>query len=121
MIPPAQYGAISTAKVSAAGDISVLRYLLENNLIKKALGKELDIKPLKWAIGAAAGGTIGTLGTGDRMIVYTNDRDRVRFPMTTMAQTPVQYDGLYQKKTYYMRLGVVEVVYAVTIGYFDGI
>jgi len=120
LIPPNQYGYISTQKVSQAGNVSILRYLLENNLIMKSEGKTLDIKPVKWAIGAGVGGTIGAVGN-DRMVVYTNERDRVRFPMTTMASTPIQYDGLYHKRTYYMRIGRVELVYPQTVGYFDQI
>lgn len=120
LIPPAQYGQLCTQKVSLAGNVSVLKYILENNLLAQTQGK-LDIKPIKWAIGAAVGGTIGTLGTGDRMIVYTKEKDRVRFPMTLLARTPVQYEGLYHKSTYYCRLGAVEIVYPQTVGYFDGV
>lgn len=118
-IPPAQYGQICTQKVSLAGNISVLKYLMENNLIATSRGK-LDIVPMKWTIGAGVGGNIGVVGV-DRMVVYHQDKDRVRFPMTLLARTPVQYDGLYHKTTYYCRLGAVELVYPQTIGYFDGI
>jgi hypothetical protein len=33
--------------------------------------------------------------------------------------TPIQYDSIYHKRTYFCRLGVVEVVYPETLGYFD--
>lgn len=122
LIPPAQYGYISTQLVSTAGSQSILKYLRENNLIAQSVGPNaLEIYPVKWAIGSGAGGTIGTLGTVDRMTVYTRDIDRVRFPMTMLQRTPVQYDGLYHKCTYFGRLGVVEVVYPETVGYFDGL
>lgn len=120
-IPPAQYGQICTQKVSLAGNMSVLKYILENNVTTKGNGSQLSVEPVKWLIGAGAGGTIGTTGTVDRMLVYTKDRDRVRFPMTALSRTPLQYDSLWQKCTYYGRLGVVEVVYPDTLGYFDGI
>jgi hypothetical protein len=55
------------------------------------------------------------------MIVYTKERQYVRYPMTLLQRTPVQYDGLYHKTTYYCRLGVVETVYPQTVGYFDGL
>jgi len=45
----------------------------------------------------------------------------VRFPMTMLARTPIQYESIYHKTTYYCRLGVVENPYPQTIGYFDGI
>lgn len=120
LIPPAQFGLLSTQKVSQAGNISTLKYIQENNVLTASGQGKLDIYPLKWCIGAGAGGTLGTVGV-DRMVIYTKDQDRVRFPMTMLQRTPVQYDGLYHKTTYFCRLGQVEVVYAVTIGYFDGI
>jgi hypothetical protein len=119
LIPPGQFGLLSTQKVSQAGNISTLKYIKENNVLTASGQGQLDIFPLKWCIGAAVGGTIGTLGTGDRMVIYTKDQDRVRYPMTLMQRTPVQYDSIYHKTTYFCRLGVVEVVYAQTIGYFD--
>jgi len=121
LIPPAQYGYISTQKVSQAGNMSILKYILENNLLATAgAGQRLEILPLKWCIGSGVGGTVGTVGN-DRMVVYTKDKDRVRFPMTLLQRTPVQFDSIYHKTTYFGRLGVVEVVYPETVGYFDGL
>lgn len=119
LIPPAQFGQISTQKVSLAGNCSVLKYILDNNITTTKGGGQLEIEPLKWSIGAAAGGTIGTVDGHDRMVVYTRDKERVRFPMTEMGRTPLQYDSIWQKTTYYQKLGVVEVVYPDTMGYFD--
>ena len=119
-IPPAQFGYISTQKVSNAGNISILKYLLENNILKASGQGELEIVPMKWLVGAGAGGTLGTLGTVDRMICYTQSHEYVRFPMTPLQRTPVQYQSLYHLTTYYCRLGVVEVVYPETIAYRDG-
>jgi hypothetical protein len=121
LIPPAQFGLLSTQKVSQAGNVSTLKYIQENNVLTASGQGKLDIFPLKWCIGSAVGGTTGTIGTGDRMVIYTKDQDRVRYPMTMLQRTPVQYDSLYHKTTYFCRLGQVEFVYAVTIGYFDGI
>lgn len=121
LIPPTQYGQIATQKVSLAGNQSVLGYILENNVATKSGAGKLKIEPVKWAIGAGAGGTIGTAGTVDRMTVYTKDLNRVRFPMTSLARTPLQYSSIWMMTTYYGRLGVVEVVYPSTLGYFDGL
>ena len=120
LIPPAQFGYLATAKVSQAGNVSVLSYVLENNITKQNGGK-LSIRPLKWLIGRGAGGTPGQLGTVDRMIVYTNDPIRVRYPMTALQRTPLEYRSLFQSTTYFCRLGVVEVVYPETISYWDGL
>lgn len=120
-IPPAQYGYISTAKVSTAGNVSIKRYVEENNLLVAAGAARLTIVPMKWCLGAGAGGTIGVSGTTDRMIVYTKDKNRVRYPMTMLQRTPVQYESIFHKTTYFCRLGCVEVVYPETMGYFDGL
>ena len=122
LLPPTTYGMIATRKVSTAGNVSILSYVLENNLLAKTGQKRLEIYPVKWCIGAGIGGTIGTTALGtDAMIVYTKDPDRVRFPMTSLSRTPVQFDGIYQKSVYFGRLGVVEVVYPETIGVYSGI
>jgi hypothetical protein len=121
LIPPAQFGALSTAKVSNAGNIAVLKYIEENNVVAASGKGKLDIQPCKWNIGAGVGGTIGTSNGKDRMLIYTQDKDMVRFPMTLLQRTPVQYESIYHKTTYFCKLGVVEVVYPETIGYFDGL
>lgn len=120
LIPPTQYGYIATAKISLAGNVSILKYVQENNLVSSA-GKKLEIYPVKWGIGAGVGGTIGTAGTVDRMVVYSKEKKYVRFPMTILQRTPIQYDGVYHKSTYYCRLGRVEAVYPETISYWDGL
>ena len=67
------------------------------------------------------GGTLGTTGTVDRMVAYTQEKEYIRFPMTMLQKTPIQYESIYHKTTYFCRLGVTEVVYPETIGYRDGI
>ena len=121
LLPPSQFGFISTAKVSSAGNISILKYIQENSLLTTSGRGKLDIQPLKWLVGAGTGGTIGTAGTVDRAVVYTKDKQRVRYPMTLMNRTPIQYEGIYHKTTYYCRLGVLEMVYPETVGYYDGL
>ena len=121
MLPPAQFGYISTQKVSSAGNVSILKYIQDNNLLTTSGKGKLEIYPLKWLIGAGVGGTIGTTGTVDRAVVYTKEKNRVRYPMTMLQRTPIQYDSIYHKTTYFCRLGSVEVVYPETIGYFDGL
>lgn len=121
LLPPAQFGYISTQTVSTAGNISILKYLLENNIVKASGGGDISIQPAKWLLGAGAGGTLGLAGTVDRMVAYTQRKDYVRYPMTQLQRTPVQYDSIFHKSTYYCRLGVVEVVYPETFAYRDGI
>lgn len=121
ILPPAQFGSISTRVISSAGNVSILKYLLENNILVTSGQGTLEIVPAKWMIGAGVGGTLGTLGTVDRMALYRQEEQYVRYPQTMLQRTPVQYESIYQKSTYYCRLGCVEVVYPETIAYRDGI
>lgn len=120
LLPPTQYGYISTQVVSSAGSISILKYLLENNIVTASGNGSIVIQPAKWLVGAGAGGTIGTPGV-DRMVAYTPEKRYVRYPMTMLQRTPIQYDSIYHKSTYFCRLGAVEVVYPETLAYRDGI
>lgn len=121
LVPPTQFGYINATIVSAAGNQSILRFLLDNNIIKNSGAGDLTIAPAKWLVGAGAGGTIGTLGTVDRMVAYNKNTRFVRFPMVPMQRTPIQYDAIFHKMSYYCRLGVVEIVYPETFAYRDGI
>jgi hypothetical protein len=123
LLPPAQFGYLSTQKVSQAGNVSILKYILENNIYAQSEGKEISIKPLKWLAGSADATLATALGNGgvDRAVVYCKDKDRVRFPMTTLNRTPVQFDSIFHKSTYYAKLGAVEMVYPEVCGYFDGV
>lgn len=120
LLPPAQFGYISTQKVSTAGNVSILKYILDNNILTSSGQGTLTILPLKWCIGAGVGGTIGTVGI-DRAVVYSKEKQRVRYPMTLLQRTPIQYDSIYHKTTYFCRLGVTEVVYPETLSYYDGV
>lgn len=121
LLPPAVYGYISTQLISSAGNISILKYLLDNNVLKASGQGTLEIQPAKWLIGAGSGGTFGTTGTVDRAILYRKEKQYIRYPMTLLQRTPIQYQSLYHLTTYYCRLGVVECVYPETIGYRDGL
>lgn len=120
LLPPGQFGYISTQKVSNAGNMSILKYLLENNILKASGKGELTILPVKWLQGAGVGGTLGTVGV-DRMVIYTKQKNYCRYPMTLLQRTPIQYDSIFHKTTYYCRLGVTEIVYPETMAYRDGI
>ena len=120
LVPPAQYSYLISQLISTAGNQSILKFLQENNLATSN-GMKLDIQPLKWLIGRGVGGTPGTLGTVDRMVAYTQKEDLVRFPMTELLRTPLEYRSIYQICTYYGQLGQVEFIYPETLGYRDGI
>ena len=113
-LPPAQFGMLVNSKVSTAGNISTLRFLQENSLSNTQNGRPLNIQPLKWLNGRGVGGT-------QRMMAYTKDYDKVRYPMTGLQRTPLEWRSLYNITTYWGRLGVIEVIYPETVGYRDGI
>lgn len=113
-LPPTEYSLLVSTKVSDAGNISVLEFLRNNSLSNATNGRPLNIQPVKWLIGRGAGNT-------DRMFAYTKDKKRVRYPMTPMQRTQVEYRSIWQATTYFCRLGQVEFVYPETLGYADGI
>lgn len=120
LLPPDQYGYIAQAKVSEAGNMSILTYVLENNISARS-GTPLDILPLKWLVGAGDGGTPMQLGTVDRMVAYNRDKKYVQYPMTELQLTPVQFRSLFQIVVYWARFGQVEFRYGTTVAYRDGI
>jgi hypothetical protein len=120
LIPPTQYGVLTSQIVSNAGNMSILKFLEENNLAVQR-GGQLKILPAKWAIGMGAGGTPQVLNTVDRALAYARDSQRVRYPMTPLQKTPLQYYALWYLTYYYCRLGAVEFVFPSTMQYLDAI
>lgn len=114
LLPPVQFSFLTSQIVSAAGNISILEYIKKNSLCNSVNGRELDIQPVKWLTDAGEKKTT-------RMVAYTNDENRLRFPMTSLQHTPVEYRDIRQLTTYFGRLGAVEFVYPNTVGYRDGI
>lgn len=120
-LPPDQYNYILSTIVSNAGNDSIMTFLKRNNLMKESMGTDLNIQPVKWLVGMATGGTIGTADGHNRMVAYNKQVNYVRFPMTLLQRTPIEPRGLYQLTTYWNRFGVVEFVYPTTVQYADGI
>jgi hypothetical protein len=114
LIDPLNYSRLVSTLVSSAGNISVLEFLKMNSLSNSINGRPLEILPSKWLTSR------GTSST-NRMVAYTKDPERVRFPLVPLQRTPLEYRDIRQMTTYFGRLGVVEVVYPETIGYRDGI
>jgi hypothetical protein len=118
LIPPTQFAYIASQLISAAGNVSILTYLLENN-IGKSQGVDLKIFPSRWCIGAGAGAT-------DRMLAYVNDEDRVVLDVTVPIQrimtTPNISDGGGAYLTLYQgQFGVVKFLYTQPALYADGL
>ena len=113
-LPPMQFSYIASNKVSTAGNVSILEFIRNNSITNASYGKPLNIQPVKWL---TAGGATNV----NRMVAYTKDKDRVRYPLVPLQHTPVEYRSIWQLTTYFARLGVVEIVYPEMIGYRDGI
>lgn len=111
-LPPKKMSRL-TQPVTEAGSQSLLRYIAEQSLTFTEAGKELDIKSVKWCSGRGAAGK-------DRTLVYSRNKEYVRFPLVPMQNTPLERRGLYELTVYYCKFGHVEFVYPETLHYMDG-
>jgi hypothetical protein len=114
LLPPKQFGLIASQKVSSAGNISVLKYIKQNCITTEINGTEIDIQPVKWLTGAGAMGV-------DRMVVYTNEEEYVRFPMVPIRRETAYYQGIRFTAPYIYAFGQMEFVYSETVRYADGL
>lgn len=116
LIPPLQYAYIVSRYVSDAGNISILNYLLENN-IGKNQGIDLDIQPCRWCTGAG-------LSSTDRMVAYVNDESKIVLdipvPLQRAMTQPSVADMAYLTG-YVANIGQVKPLYYQCIEYADGI
>lgn len=113
-LPPVQFSYLASQKVSSAGNLSILEFLKQNSIALQINGRPLDIQPVKWLAGAGATGT-------DRMMVYTNDLQYVRFPMVPIRRETAYYQGIMFHAPYVWAFGEMEFVYPETVRYADGI
>ena len=115
LLPHPQFAILCSQKVSVeSGNYSLIEYLKRSTICLAINGVELDIQPTKWLTGAGVGGT-------DRMVAYTNDEQRVRFPMVPIRRETPYYLGINFHAPYVWAFGEVEFVYPETIQYRDGI
>ena len=114
LLPPAQFAYISSQKVSTAGNVSILQFLEDNSISLRVNGRKLDIQPVKWLTGRGASGA-------DRMVAYTNQEDKVRFPMVPVRRETPYYLGIKFNAPYIWAFGEVEFIYPETVVYRDGI
>lgn len=121
LIPFAQEAYIASQLISSAGSASILSFVMANSLCNRRNGRPLDIQSTKWMQGEGVGGTPQTPGTVDRMMAYTRNINFVRYPMTQMMRTPIQYRNQWISSTYMCKLGIVEIVYQENMSYLDGI
>jgi hypothetical protein len=120
LLPPAQFAYIVSQVVSSAGNISILKFLEDNCIALSINGKKLDIQPCKWLVGRGVAAGSPSAAT-DRMVAYSQDKNRVRYPLVPLQRTPLEYRSIFHITTYFGKLGCLEIVYPETIRYADGI
>jgi hypothetical protein len=116
LLPFAQYTYIATTKVSDLATMTILDFLLENNIAKKN-GKELVIGATRYCAGAGDQAT-------DRMVAYVHDdRFLAMEELVPLARTMTQpnVDALAYDSVYMANISEVELFYTQTIQYRDGI
>ncbi|HBC94381.1 MAG TPA: hypothetical protein DCZ10_16145 [Pelotomaculum sp.] len=116
LLPPAQYAYLVETKISSAGNMSILEFLLQNN-IGRNQGIDLSINPSRWCIGAGENGT-------DRMVAYVNNDDRLYFDLTvplSRIMTQPSVNDLAYLSAYAAQMGVVKFLYLQPPRYADGI
>lgn len=124
-LDPDNFNLIQMTPATTAGSKSILQFFLESYNSNPGVEK-LQVLPLKWCIGAGAGGTLMQAGTVNRAVVYNRfegpwQNAWVRFPTTMLQRTPVQYNGLFHSFFYWGRMGSMEAVYPETVALFDGL
>ncbi|EKQ56275.1 MULTISPECIES: DUF2184 domain-containing protein [unclassified Clostridium] len=116
LVPPQNYTLLVTRKVSEAGNVSILNYLLENN-IGKNQGVDLDIQPSRWCTGAG-------LNDSNRMVAYVNDKSKIKMdiPVPLMrAMTQQSVENMAYLTGYVANIGQVKHLYYQCCEYADGI
>lgn len=118
LIPAAQFGYLANTPSGISATMSILTYLLENN-IGKTQGRNLKIFPSRWCVGAGSSST-------DRMVAYVNEEDRVKMDVTVPIQrimtTPnISSGGGAYFTLYGGQIGVVKVLFPTAAAYGDGI
>ena len=83
---------------------SILDYISKNSFCIARTGKALDIQPRKYLETSN-----NSIGAG-RAVLYDPAYETLRFPLTPLAHTPIEYRGTLQLTTYYSKIGQLEIV-----------
>ena len=114
LIPVEQYGSLITRKVDDGSGMSIMKYILENNLVTQQ-GGDLVISPCKWCKEAGS-------SRSDRMVVYANRQDRICFNLTQpLRRMDTERVNMAIKIPYVAQFSEVRFLYPSTVRYMDGI
>lgn len=122
LIPPAAYGYISTTPISAAGTMSIMTYLMENNICKQQ-GRELRFFPCRQTLGIGTPLTTGGAAT-NRMAMYIREKRFVDFDMPvplTRALTQPSVEQMAFLTGYISLHSILKIKYFQTIQFADGL
>jgi hypothetical protein len=114
-LAPDKYGYLVGRKVSEAGNVSLLTYILDNNIATKR-GANLAIVPCRQCVGAGASNT-------DRMVAYVNRKDRIAFDITvplTKGMTSANVTDVAYLTNYFAFFSELQILYPQAIRYADG-
>lgn len=114
LVPVEQFGSLVSRKVSHDSERSILTFILENNIATQQ-GGSLIISPSKFCKGAGADST-------DRMVVYINDEERIRFTLSVPLQRlDTEIRNMAFHTPFVSQFSEVQFVYPTTVLYVDGI
>ena len=116
LLPPERYAYIVNTPVTNDASESIYSYIMKNN-VATLQGRELSIQPCRWCVGA------GT-GSSNRMVVYCNDEDRVRFDITVplyRVKTADSITDMAYMTPYASQFSSVQWLYTCCARYVDGI
>lgn len=116
LIDPANYSYIANALISSAGNQSILKYLLENNIAVNQ-GNSLSIFPSRWCTGAGVGST-------QRMVGYVKAANRVNLdrtvPLSRVMTAPNVSSASYET-LFASQFSQTKFLYYTCAEYVDGI
>ena len=121
-LPPEIFSDLNTRLVSTAGNISILEYLLRNN-IARTQGVDLQIVPMRQLIGVGTPLTSGGAAT-NRVIAYVNKEEYLSIDLPVplyraLTQNSVSDSGYLSQ--YFAQVGEVKFKYFQPVEYLDGV
>lgn len=110
-VPPLYFGGLSRL-VSQSGTMTILDYITKMCAAVALNGRPLVIHPVKWLSDAG-------VSKKGRVVLYTRNKEYVRFPMVPLQKTPLELRGIHQLTTYFGKFGELETPYPETLSYAD--
>jgi hypothetical protein len=116
LLPFSRFNALSTTRIGNDANMTIMKFLMENNSYTAETGRPLTIRSLRALNAAGSGGTA-------RMVVYRKDPEVLRFhlPMPHQFLPPFQKGSMTWEVAGIMRTGGTEIRLPKAVSYIDGI